>query len=207
MVAVPASAEPVACAGCREGFEVLFVRPPFTADAAAAAPGARPSGRAAMVVETAPSKWGPCTNHRAVPAAGKCRECQRPICAVCRLELPQGRYCPDCATRPVNTGGGTTKAVLSVGLAVASCVTFFGLMAWAATAGDMSPREAQRFQVIDALVTKGVTVAASAGVMLGFISTDEGRKNILGVVGIVINLLILGVVMLLLIFVAMGGGK
>jgi hypothetical protein len=153
------------------------------------------------------SRWGTCTHHPAVEATGRCRDCARPTCSLCRFDLSTGRYCADCASRPVQTGTGAGKAQLSIGLAVLCVASFTGLMLWAATAGAaMSEREQMEFQIIDAIVTKGVTVMASAGVILGFISTDESRQNVLGVVGIVVNALLLLALTGLVVVAAIGAG-
>ncbi len=195
-IQAPPSASAVICTACRGQFECLFLKglegPPPDAQRPAA---------------PAMGRYGSCFSHPANPAERRCRQCFKPLCAVCRFELPLGTYCPDCASAPHGGGAGSTaKAVGSIVLAVAGAATFGGFFVWAGTqGGQVSEKEAE---VVGGLLTMVVLGCSVGGIALGFVSKDEARKagSPLAVVGIVLNVGLLGLLMLLMIAGAALGG-
>lgn len=163
--------------------------------APAPAPGTAPAAMpAAPVAPARPALL--CQAHPDVPAVGRCFRCRRGICQTCAFKLPMGHSCPDCIsaaaeeTKKKGKGGAIASVVLG-GLSFIFLVV--GIFVAAAMAEN--PKEAQAMGGCLMLVSLGVAIA---GLILGFVSRDKSRGgSILGLVGIIVNAVVLAIFLLL----------
>lgn len=176
VVAVPTVGARAACPYCHRSFECLFVRP----------------------VEGPPPGQGvgSCMNHPENAATARCTMCYRPLCDVCAFRTSFGIVCPECVERPPTRRSGVGKAVASLLLGVLSV----GLIVVTVVASALAGSDRQADAVASLLGTL-ILVSTLSGVGLGFASLDDARRagSPLGIVGIVINLLILGLILLLVV--------
>lgn len=181
------------CPTCSTSFECVFVRPPR-----------------GEVQERQQPAWmrgdrGTCYAHPEVAATSSCRRCHKSVCEVCTFVIGGLRLCPECSSKPAPGSASIGKALASIALGIMAVLCVAGMFVYlVANAGQVSEREAE---AVGSLGVIGCMLCSFVGLTLGFISRDEARRagSPLGVIGIVINLLMVGLMLLLMVAGALAG--
>src|SRR5581483_3378878 len=170
----------VTCPSCHKQYETLYMR--------------RPEPRA-----RAGSGMGPCSNHPGNVATGSCRQCHAWMCDVCAFRVGTAKLCPNCATAgptAATRSASFVKSVLSVLCAFGATAVFVVLNVQAASRGVQ--RQTQEDAIMAMVVGAAALLLVELGVVWGFASRDQarGRSAPLAIIGIVLNLLLLGLLTL-----------
>ncbi len=164
------------CATCDTEFTCLYVRP--------------------VKREIVSASKVKCVNHSDNWAVNTCRDCRKRICDLCTFTDGGREYCPTCINGPLSSPeaqGDLTKSVGSVLLSVLALVLMIVLMAAASTA---TPKEAE---AIGSVLGIGVLACSAGGLFLGFGGRESGgaTNTWIGTLGIILNALVFGILLLL----------
>jgi len=188
----PACRTPAAASAGRS-FTCPYCSTTFNCVYAAPAPVARPA-----------STLGPCQFHAEVAATCRCRRCRRPLCATCAFKIPGGNSCADCLSAAAEDSRqqSSKKGVLSIVLGAAALVLLVAM--FVVTVASGGGKEAETVGGCMSMVSIGL---ALGGLAMGLISRDKTRGgSTAGLVGLILNVIVLAILGLLIVAGLMMGG-
>ena len=146
-----------------------------------------------------------CRIHPTAPAVHQCKACAAPICATCDFAFAGGVHlCPSCATKPQTGLSRKRKTLVGWSIALAALATAAGVAMFAVV---LSASDYDDVQVIDVILTQVVFWLTLVGLGVGFAATDKRLGNPFIVwVGVIWNLVLLGLLVLLIIVGITVGG-
>jgi hypothetical protein len=131
-----------------------------------------------------------CLQHGANPVTAYCVRCGRPMCELCTFWIGSAIFCPECVSSGPSAGERSSvavKGILSILLAVLGAVELAGLMVLRASGGLL-----EGVYLAMGLLILGTT---SGGISLALVGREGAQRtgSMLPLVGLVLNVVILGV--------------